>query len=74
MIGDRVWIGAHVHIVGPYRIGSGTTIAAGAVVRRDLPDNALCLGNPVRVVMSDYDNRRILGVREEFRRQPHRVA
>jgi serine O-acetyltransferase len=74
VIGDRVWVGAHAQIVGPYRIGSGTTIAAGARVRRDLPDNALCLGNPVRVVMSDYDNRRILGVREEFRRQPHRVA
>jgi serine O-acetyltransferase len=64
IIGDRVWIGAHVQIVGPYRIGSGTTIAAGAAVCRDLPDNALCLGNPVRVVLSDYDNRRILGVGE----------
>jgi len=65
VIGDRVWIGAHVQIVGPYRIGSGTTIAAGAAVRRDLPGNALVLGNPARIVLSDYDNRRILGVERE---------
>jgi len=64
VIGERVWIGAHVQIVGPYRIGSGSTIAAGAAVRRDLPGNALCLGNPARIVLSEYDNRRILGVKE----------
>ena len=74
VIGDRVWIGAHARIVGPYRIGTGATIAAGAVVRHDLPDNALCLGNPARIVMSDYDNRRILGIREEFPRRPDKVA
>lgn len=68
VIGDRVWIGAHVQIVGPYHIGSGTTIAAGAAVCRDLPGNALCLGNPARIVLSDYDNRRILGVKEEAAR------
>jgi len=65
VIGDRVWIGAHVQIVGPFRIGSGTTVSAGAVVRRDMPDEALCLGNPARVVIRSYDNRSILGLGEE---------
>ena len=56
VIGDRVWIGAHAQIVGSYRIGSSVTVSAGSVVQRDLPDKALCLGNPARVVMPKYDN------------------
>jgi serine O-acetyltransferase len=65
VIGDRVWIGAHAQIVGSYRIGSGSTVAAGAVIQRDVPDGALCLGRPARVVMRNYDNRAILGLSEE---------
>jgi serine O-acetyltransferase len=60
VVGDSVWIGAHVQIVGSYRIGCGATVAAGAVVRQDVPDAALYLGNPAHVVMRDYDNRNIL--------------
>lgn len=60
VIGDRVWLGAHVHIVGSYRIGTGATVSAGAVVQRDVPDAALCLGDPARVVWRNYDNRNIL--------------
>jgi serine O-acetyltransferase len=60
VIGDRVWMGAHVQIVGSHRIGSGATVGAGAIVRGDLPDAALCLGSPARVVVRHYDNRGIL--------------
>ncbi len=56
VIGDRVWIGAHAHIVGNYRVGSGATLSAGAAVRQDVPVAALYLGNPARVVMRNYDN------------------
>ena len=74
LIGDRVWIGAHAQIVGAYRIGPGSTIAAGAVVRRDIPDGALCLGNPARVVIPNYDNRGILGLTGEPQVPPRRGA
>jgi serine O-acetyltransferase len=60
VIADRVWIGSHVQIVGSYRIGSGATVGAGAVVRQDIPEAALYLGNPACVVMRNYDNRNIL--------------
>ena len=60
VIGDRVWIGAHVQIVGSYRVGSSATLGAGAVVRREVPDVALCLGNPARVALRKYDNGPIL--------------
>jgi serine O-acetyltransferase len=65
VIGDRVWIGAHAQIVGPYRVGSDTTISAAAVVKRDIPDKSLCMGNPARVVIRHYDNRSILGLEPE---------
>jgi serine O-acetyltransferase len=60
VIEDCVWIGAHVQIVGSYRVGRCATVSAGAAVRRDVPEKALYLGNPARVVMRDYDNRNFL--------------
>ncbi len=60
IVGNRVWIGAHAQIVGPYQIGDGATISAGAKLKRDIPARALCMGNPARVVMMDYDNSEIL--------------
>jgi serine O-acetyltransferase len=69
VIGDRVWIGAHAQIVGPHRIGSDATIGAGTVVQCDIPERVLCLGNPARLVSRNYDNRQILGLREEVKRQ-----
>jgi serine O-acetyltransferase len=69
IIGDRVWIGAHAHIVGPHHIGSDATVGAATVVDGDIPEGVLCLGSPARLVRRNYDNRRILGLREEVQRQ-----
>jgi serine O-acetyltransferase len=55
-LGDRVWFGAHACLEGSFKVGRGCTVSAGALVNRDLPAGALCLGNPVRVVMMRYDN------------------
>lgn len=73
VIGDRVWIGAHAQIVGAC-IGSGATIGAGAVVHCDIPAGVLCLGNPARLVIRNYDNRRILGLEQHGSRQTHDAA
>ena len=59
-VGDGVWIGAHARITGHIRIGSGSTVAPGARVTRDLPERALVVGDPGRVVFRGYDNRQIL--------------
>jgi serine O-acetyltransferase len=69
VIGDRVWIGAHAQIVGAHTIGSGATVGAGTVVHCDIPERVLCLGNPARLVIRNYDNRRILGLQAEVARQ-----
>jgi serine O-acetyltransferase len=60
-IGNRVWIGAHAHVLGPVVVGDGATIAAGAHVGQDVPPRTLVAGNPARVVRWGYDNSVILG-------------
>ena len=49
-IGDRVWIGPGAKIFGKIRIGNGVAIGANAVVSKNLPDNALVVGNPPRII------------------------
>ncbi|MGH3354174.1 MAG: serine O-acetyltransferase [Nocardioides sp.] len=55
-IGDNVWIGPGATIVGAIVVGSGSTISAGAVVTRDIPERSLVAGNPGRVITKEYDN------------------
>lgn len=47
---DRVWIGAHAIVVGRITIGHDAMIAPGAFVNRDVPPQALVLGNPGKIV------------------------
>jgi len=59
-VGDGAWIGAHARIFGHVRVGNGVTIAPGARVTRNVPDRALVVGDPGRVVFRGYDNSQIL--------------
>ncbi|MBF2066598.1 MAG: N-acetyltransferase [Calothrix sp. C42_A2020_038] len=43
-------IGANATILPGIIIGKNTMIGAGAVVTRDVPDNAVVVGNPARIV------------------------
>ena len=56
IIGDNVYIGPQVCLVGPVRIGSNVTIGAGSVVVNDIPANATAVGNPCKPI--NYDNPR----------------
>lgn len=49
-IGDNVWIGGSVTIVPDVHIGNNVVIGAGSVVTKDIPDNAVAVGNPCRVI------------------------
>jgi len=49
-IGENVWIGAQAIVIGNVRIGEGSIIGAGTLVRQDVPPYALCAGNPMRIV------------------------
>lgn len=49
-VGDDVWIGSHVVVLDGVTIGSHAVVGAGSVVTRDVPDWAVVVGNPARVV------------------------
>lgn len=49
-IGNNVSVGANAVIIGPIRIGNNVSIGAGAVVVKDVPDNAIVVGNPGKVI------------------------
>ena len=48
-IGNKVWIGGNVVILPGVKIGNGVTIAASALVKEDVPDHSLVVGNSGRV-------------------------
>ncbi|KAJ2709469.1 hypothetical protein H4R19_004235 [Coemansia spiralis] len=49
-IGNNVWVGGAAIILPGVTIGNGVTVAAGAVVTKDVPDNVVVAGNPARIV------------------------
>lgn len=49
-IGNNVSLGANVTIIGPVHVGNNVTIGADSVVVKDVPDNAVVVGNPGRVI------------------------
>lgn len=49
-IGDNVWVGAGVHIMGGVTIGRNSIIGAGSVVTKDIPENVIAAGVPCRMI------------------------
>ncbi len=52
-IGNNVMIGAGAKVLGPFKIGDNTNIAAGAVVLEEIPPNCTAVGVPAKVVKRD---------------------
>lgn len=59
VIGNDVWIGSFVEIIGGVTIGDGAVIAAGAVVTKDVPAYAIVGGNPAKVIRYRFDEEKI---------------
>lgn len=49
-IGNRVWVGAGVHINQGVTIGDHSIIGSGSVVTKDIPANVIAAGVPCRVI------------------------
>lgn len=49
-IGNNVSVGANVNIIGDIKIGNNVIIGAGTVVVKDVPDNCIVVGNPMRII------------------------
>lgn len=58
-IGHDVWIGANCYIKDGVKIGTGSIIAAGAVVVKDVPPYAIMGGVPAKVIRFRFDDNTI---------------
>lgn len=52
-IGSHVWIGRRATILGGTKIGDGSVIAYGAILKRRIPNNCIAAGVPAKVVKRD---------------------
>lgn len=52
VIGDNIYFGTDVIVLGGVRIGNNCIIGAGSLVTKDIPDNSVATGVPCRVVCS----------------------
>jgi serine O-acetyltransferase len=63
IIGDNCYIAPGVKIIGNVKIGNNVAIGANAVVTADLPDNAVAVGIPARIISYNgsegYTNNRV---------------
>jgi acetyltransferase-like isoleucine patch superfamily enzyme len=55
VVGENVWIGAHALIMKGVRIGDDSVVGAATVVRTDVPDRVVVIGNPQQTVKKFND-------------------
>ncbi len=58
-IGNDVWIGARVVIIGGVTIGDGAIVGAGSIVTKDVAPYSVVAGNPARVIRKRFDEETI---------------
>lgn len=63
-IGSDVWIGRNVIITNGACIGNGAIIGAGAIVTHDIPDYAVAVGVPARIMKYRYTKEQIAALNE----------
>lgn len=55
IIGNNAWIGSNATILPGVTIGNNAVVAAGAVVSKEVPENAVVAGVPAKVVKKIND-------------------
>jgi acetyltransferase-like isoleucine patch superfamily enzyme len=55
-VGNDVWIGERVMIMGGISIGDGAVIGAGAIVTKDVPPYAIVVGVPAKIIRYRFSN------------------
>jgi acetyltransferase-like isoleucine patch superfamily enzyme len=66
-IGDSVWIGGNSVILPGVHVGNNVVIGAGTVVKEDIPDNFIAIGNPCKLIREiTEDDRKYYFKKREF--------
>ncbi len=52
VIGNNVYLGANVSVIGDVSIGDNCVIGAGSVVVKDIPNNSVAVGVPAKIIKS----------------------
>lgn len=55
IIGNDVWIGSRVMIMGGIKVGDGAVIAAGSIVTKDVPPYSIVAGVPARIIKMRFE-------------------
>jgi len=58
-IGNDVWIGMGAYIMPGVSIGNGVTVAANAVVTKNIPSYAIVGGSPAKIISMKHDENTI---------------
>lgn len=53
-VGNNVWFGGNVTVLGGVTIGDNAVIGAGSVVVKDIPSSAIAVGNPCKPIKSVF--------------------
>ena len=76
-IGKDAWIGAGSIVLSGITIGAGAVIGAGTVVNRDVPPNAVVVGNPCKIIryrgQPERENQKEFSKKEKFIRMVKRI-
>lgn len=59
IIGNDVWIGKNVTIIGGHKIGDGAVLATGCVVTKDVPPYSVVAGVPAKIIKYRFTEEQI---------------
>ena len=54
-LGNNVLVGSGARVLGPFKVGDNSRIAANAVVLTEVPENSTAVGIPARIIPHDRD-------------------
>jgi UDP-2-acetamido-3-amino-2,3-dideoxy-glucuronate N-acetyltransferase len=67
----RASIGSNATTIASVAVGEGALVGAGTVVTKDVPDYAVAVGNPARLIGDVRDRERKRVIRDAAALQPH---
>lgn len=65
ILGDRVWVGPHAVITGPVNVGNDAVIGANSLIVVDVPDKAVMVGVPAKILSYSGSAKLVRGPEEQ---------